>query len=529
MPDRYPTEVGRRVNGPRHAASSHRTSTGARGVHGVSSGLRRHWLFAVVLFLAIVMRVIVTLAYRPVLMFPDSIDYLARAHDLTPMAWHPLGYPFFLWLLRPIGDITAVAVSQHLLVLADGVLLYVLLLRFGIKRWLAALGVAPLLLDAFQLNAEQWVLSEAWFESLVAVGLLALLWSSKPRLWQCAVAGIFFSAASITRFDGAILLLPALAYLLLRRVGILRIATLVLAVVLPIAAYAGWYDSVNGQLTVSSDSGLFLYGRISQIAECKGLSLPSYERPLCPSQPPVDRPPGNWYVSNLSSPARLLKPHDGRSTDSILTDFDLTIIEHQPLDLANHAFDDYVRQFQPTHQVPRSLGEPNTFFQVGYPSVGVMLVSHAAAASAIETYFGGPSLSANRGLDELLRDYQKVVYTWGPLLAVCQVLGLLAIVGVGRSRSSGRRAECLVLWLSGILVFFFSVASFEFSFRYLLPTLFLIPPAGVLAVAMIWPRFRSERWSMRGTTEPTMQPELAFTPDASDSEPSPRNAQPVDA
>lgn len=514
------------MSAPRHALASQRSSSGVGVVRGAWSVVRRHWLFAVFLLVALVLRIIVTLAYRPALMFPDSIDYLARANDLTPMAWHPLGYPLFLRLLRPIGDITAVAATQHLLVLVDGVLVYVLLLRFGLKRWLAALGVAPLLFDAFQLNAEQWVLSEAWFETLMAAGLVVLLWNAKPRLWQCGVAGLLLAAAAVTRFDGAIILLPALAYLLLRRAGVLRIVTLILAVGLPIVAYAGWYDSVNGQLTVSADSGLFLYGRVSQIAECKGLTLPSYERPLCPSKPPVDRPPGNWYVSDLSSPARTLKPHDGKSVNSILMNFDLTIIEHQPLDLANHAIDDYIRQFQPTHTVPASLAEPNTFFQIGYPTPPVMGITHSDATSAIKLYFGGPPLSANIGLDRFLRDYQKVVYTWGPLLAVAQILGLLAVVGVGKARSSGRRAECLVLWSSGILLFFFTVASFEFSFRYLLPTLFLIPPGAVLAIAMIWPRFRSSTWPRRGATE---QPELAPVADVPHDEVLVREPQPVDA
>jgi hypothetical protein len=517
------------VSSPRHALSSHRTTTGASVAHSVSSGLRRHWLFAVFLVVAVLLRIIVTLAYRPVLMFPDSIDYLARANDLTPMAWHPLGYPFFLRLLRPIGNITAVAVAQHLLVLLDGVLLYALLLRFGLKPWLAALGVAPLLLDAFQLNAEQWVLSEAFLESMLTIGFVILLWNSTPKLWQCAVAGALIALTAITRFDGAILLLPAMAYVLLRRAGLLRIVTLVLAVVLPIVAYAGWYDAVNGQFTVSADSGLFLYGRISQIAECKGLSLPSYERPLCPSKPPVDRPPANWYVSDLSSPARTLTPHDGHSVDSILTSFDLTIIEHQPLDLINHALDDYVRQFQPTHHVPSSLAEPNTFFQIGYPSVGVMLIPRSEAASAIKTYFGGPAFGANIGLDRFLRGYQTVVYTWGPLLAVSQVLGLLAVMGIGKARTSGRRAECFVLWSSGILIFLFAVASFEFSFRYLLPSLFLVPPAAVLAVAMIWPRFRSSTWSMRGSTAPVQQLASSQVVDLPEGESPARDIQPVDA
>jgi hypothetical protein len=409
------------------------------------------------------------------------------------------------------------------------VLLYSLLVHLGVKQWLSALGTAPLLFDAFQLNAEQWVLSEALFETLLTIGLVILLWNAKPKLWQCAVAGLLLAMAAITRFDGAILLLPALAYVLLRRVGLLRIVTLGLAVVLPIVAYAGWYDAVNGQFSVSGLSSVFLYGRISQIAQCRGLSLPSYERPLCPRQPPGVRPPANWYVSSPSSPARTMRAHDGHSPNSIIMSFDLTIIEHQPFDLANHVFDDFLRQYKPTHQIEASLAEPNTFFQIGYPSANVKLVSNSNATTVIKAYFGGPPLSANLGLDRFLRGYQKVVFTWGPLLAVTEVLGLLAVLGIGKARSSGRRAECLVLWGSGILVFFFSVASFEFSFRYLLPTIFVVPPASVLALAMIWPRFRANTWSRRGAIEFPQQPETQSVPDLPVGKPSPPSRQPVDA
>ena len=284
------------MSSPRHASTSNMTTTGASIAHRVSLGLRRHWLFAVILIVAIVLRIIVTLAYRPVLMFPDSVDYLARANDLTPMAWHPLGYPFFLRLLRPIGNIASVAVAQHLLVLLNGALLYALLIRFGLKPWLAALGVTPLLLDAFQLDAEQWVLSEAFFESMLTIGFVILLWNATPKLWQCAVAGVLIASTAITRFDGAIFLLPAMAYVLLRRAGILRIVTLVLATVLPIISYAGWYDAVNGQFTVSADSGLFLYGRISKLQSARVfLFRPTRGRSARASHQWIDRLPIGTY------------------------------------------------------------------------------------------------------------------------------------------------------------------------------------------------------------------------------------------
>ena len=40
-----------------------------------------------------------------------------------------------------------------------------------------------------------------------------------------------------------------------------------------------------------------------------------------------------------------------------------------------------------------------------------------------------------------------------------------------------------MLWSSGILLFFLDGGPFEFSFHYLLPTLFLTPPGAVLTLA----------------------------------------------
>ncbi|HMD46595.1 MAG TPA: phospholipid carrier-dependent glycosyltransferase [Acidimicrobiales bacterium] len=481
----------------RHAA---RSSPGplARGL----AQARRHWVMLVLLGLAALLRVIVVLAYRPALLFPDSVDYLDRAKDLTPSSWHPLGYPLLLRVLHVIPDLTVVPVVQHLLVLATAVLLYALLLRLGLRPWLAALGTLPVLFDAFQVIIEQYVLSEAWFEFLITAAVVVVLWRRVPRWWHCVVAGLLVGAAALVRFDGIIMIVPILVYVLIRRAGLLRAGALVLAVVLPVVAYAGWYDSVNGQFTVSGLSGVFLYGRVANFAECRGLTLPRYERPLCPRQPPVDRPPTNWFVSNLSSPARTLTSHAGRSPNSILNGFDLTIIEHQPLDYANHVLDDYFRQFLPGHPEPKGESEAESYFAVGYPGAAVTDLTKAEAAGVIAADFGGPRPSANAGLDRFLRRYQQVVYTPGPLFGALLLLGMAALAGAGRARTSRRRAECLTLLLSSILPFLFAVGTSQFGYRYQLPCLFFVGPLAVLSLAMIWPRLRSDRWEGRDKSGP---------------------------
>ena len=48
--------------------------------------------------------------------------------------------------------------------------LYALMLRRGVARWLAAVAVAPVLLDAYQLQNEQLVMPGTWFEVAGVVG-----------------------------------------------------------------------------------------------------------------------------------------------------------------------------------------------------------------------------------------------------------------------------------------------------------------------------------------------------------------------
>ena len=101
-------------------------------------------MFLVLVALGVAVRVVSVLAYRPALFYPDSGDYLGQAADLETTDWHPPGYALLLVLLRPLHDVSAIPVANHVLVVGASVCLYAVLVRLGVTRWLAAVGCAPL-------------------------------------------------------------------------------------------------------------------------------------------------------------------------------------------------------------------------------------------------------------------------------------------------------------------------------------------------------------------------------------------------
>src|ERR1039457_2383903 len=149
------------------------------GLRGTSLGalLRRHWLLAVLLAAGLVLRVLAQVAYRPALLYIDSIKYLYIANGADPV-----GYRVLLKPLLVIGNLDLVAAVQHLLGLGMAVALYLLMRRRSVPRWLAALATAPILLDGYQLQNEQTIMPDTLFEALIVTGLVILLWQPKPRL-----------------------------------------------------------------------------------------------------------------------------------------------------------------------------------------------------------------------------------------------------------------------------------------------------------------------------------------------------------
>src|SRR5205823_4637152 len=119
-------------------------------------------------------------------------------------------------------------------------------------------------------------------------------------------------------------------------------------------------------------------------------------------------------------------------------------------------------------------------------------------------YSGGPP-TVNTGPAGLLRTYQlSGGYTQGPLLALGGVVGLLGGFGLtrrGRGPSGIRSATMLAATMALAILSFSAV--FEFSWRYQLPGLVLLPLAGILGVTTwLGPLRRPEPAVRRGVLAP---------------------------
>ncbi|MGH3341311.1 MAG: hypothetical protein ACRDPK_00195, partial [Carbonactinosporaceae bacterium] len=143
--------------------------------------ISRHGLFLTLLCLGLVLRAVVQVAYQPAILYIDSYLYLFNNEALDPSMLRPIGYNALLlrWVL-PLHDLAYVALLQHLLGLGMAVLIYLLLLRRDVPRWLAALAAAPVLLDGYQLQIEHNVMSDVLFQALVLGGLALLAWRREP-------------------------------------------------------------------------------------------------------------------------------------------------------------------------------------------------------------------------------------------------------------------------------------------------------------------------------------------------------------
>ena len=93
--------------------------------HRMIPGLGRHWLISALLLAGLVLRLLSLIAYRPALLYIDTLKYLYNAWPGTD----PLGYKGVLKAILLVGNLETVAAIQHLVGLAMGVAIYALLPR----------------------------------------------------------------------------------------------------------------------------------------------------------------------------------------------------------------------------------------------------------------------------------------------------------------------------------------------------------------------------------------------------------------
>lgn len=498
-------------NGGVTSASADRRADRARGDQKAQSGqavsryaamtsiLRRHWLAAALLAAGLVLRVLAQFAYRPALFYIDSVKYLYDSAGNDPE-----GYKLPLRAIIAVSNLDVVVAVQHLLGLAMAVVIYILLLRRGAPRWLAALAIAPILLDAYQLQDEQAIMPGTWFEALIVAGIAILLWKPDVTWRRVMLAGLVLGASATVAQVGEALI-PAAAIFVLAaggrwRQAVGKAAVLCVACAVPILAYCTGSYLITGNFFLSHSGVTSFYGRTAAAADCATIRLPPAERELCPN--PAQQIRGNdWLEYGTYAPVQhYYRTLPRGEVNSLVTNFSDNVVRQQPLRVLGA----YLRDVLKVYAVDRVSipGDPPVSrwqFQTSFPYFS----SHATPAivKASVDRFGGGLPAVWRPVASFLRSYQlDGGYTPGPLLLFCTVTGAVGSVFALRRRLArspavrGPALACLLFFASAVSLTLVADL-FVFSWRYQLPGLVTLVPAGALGISVIMSSIRAQRAS----------------------------------
>jgi hypothetical protein len=441
--------------------------------------LRSHRPFLIALSLGALLRVLVQVAFPPAFIYSDGPMYLRLVDAMRPSPDRPVGYGVLLrvvsWATR---DVWAVAVTQHVLGLLTAVVVYALLRRRGVSAGVATVATLPVLFDGMELVLEHSVLSDVLFDLVVLLGVAVLGWSRHPRVWSAAVAGALFGAAALIRVVGEPVVVAAVVFCLVAagtlRARVVTAVVLCVAFLVPVTAYASWYHREHGVWSLSQ-SGKALYMRTTSFVDCSRLSLPSYERTLCPGDPLGQRQDPTYYGWHDPTTVRSLHPPAGVSRDDAMRDFALRAIRAQPWAYVRTAARDFAMTFSPVR------GD-----YYGYDTAYKWSFAHYVDYQP--TPYTGPAYASHGGeqptslhpLADVLSGYGRVVYVRGPLVLAMLLTALAGLVTRRPRAAAGTRPLvflCTALAMGLVLV---PDLTAEFTWRYQVPELVLLPVAAAL-------------------------------------------------
>ena len=481
-----------------------------------AAALRAHWAAVVLLAAGTMLRGLAVAAYHPALLYPDTLKYLAGA---WPGA-DPMGYAVILRVILAAGDLGTVVVVQHLAGLAIGLVIYLVVLRAAGSRLLAAVAMAPVLLDAYQVQIEQMIMPDVWFEVAVVAGLAVLAWTTAPSWRRIAAAGLLLGGSAVVRQIGEALLLPALLYVVVLDVVVLAggwrrvlrgVAALSAAFALPVLAYCGIAYLRTGYFRLSEQGSIA--GRAAAAADCATLRLPADLRPFCPSARQQRYGP-DWLTHSSRSPLKRAPVPPGRTRGELISAFDSAVEQQQPARIIGAVLRDSLLVFAPVKTgVPGTTPIGRWQFQVRYPRFrpevstgpgGRIELGVQKSATAPFRHLGLPAgdggpARVDHQIAALLRWYQlSGGYTPGPVLALFTLAGLagavIVMLGPLLTRAGTARARPGILPAAAASLLFLLAGGsallvsdlFEFSWRYQLPALITLPAAGALGARALW-------------------------------------------
>jgi hypothetical protein len=509
-------------------------------------------LFSSALVVGALLRLDAMLGYPGALWFSgDSYVYVGTALRPQPDLSKAVGYSFFLRLLLPFHSFTLVTGVQHLMGLLVAVMIYVLLRRNGVSKTWSAIATLPQLLDGYIIEDEHLIMAESLFTFLLMIATLLLLWRPRSSWWTALVAGLLVGAAAMVRTEGEVMLAVLPLWLLLRGWAWKTLRGWAVAIVftagmlVPVGAYVSWFHEHTGHYNTTLSEGFSLWGRVSSFANCAVIKPTGAEAKVCPAQPIADRdPPGDYiwhapYVhADMDAICTVTVTGGKRSRecgpvtpagDKVLTDFTIDALKAQPLDYIKTVVKDTLLSFgfpriaypdagttyyydfhfqyvgsDAATGKPVSLLPPKTV-----PWIPPMDVKDSAYNDWLNYGHQAPG-AVHKALAAPIAIYQRVVFTWGPLLAVIFLVGLGGLFSLtARRRDAGPlsarhpvRALCSVRWRSvrlhwaprgrsmlpwvtAVALLVAPTAVADFDYRYLIP---VIPFAAMAAGLSFAPR-----------------------------------------
>ena len=478
-----------------------------------------HKLFTGALAVGAFLRLLVMLGYPGALWFAgDSYVYVGAALRPQPNLSKATGYSFFLRLLLPFHSFTLVTGLQHLMGLLIAVMIYVLLRRNGVSKTWLAVATLPQLLDGYIIEDEHLIMAETLFTFLFMVATLLLLWRPRPAWWTAAVAGLLVGAAAVVRTEGVVMLAVIPLFLLLRGWSWKTLRGWAVAVLfavgalIPVGAYASWFHQRNGHYDMTLLTGYYTWGRVSSFANCDIIKPTGQQALVCPTQPIDDRtPPGNyiWHAPYVHKDINPIGGPVSYKGNQLLTSFAIHAVEAQPLA--------YVKT------VVKGVGLSFGFPRIAYPGAGTtyyysfhlhFVGTEGATGKPVSLLppkthsWISPLTPADSAYNDWLNYghqapgvvrkifaapiavYQRVVFTYGPLLAVIFLLGLGGVVSVtARRRGDGARSvlsvqtlrsvrlhwsprgTSMLPWITAVALLVAPIAVADFDYRYLIPVI----------------------------------------------------------
>jgi Dolichyl-phosphate-mannose-protein mannosyltransferase len=497
--------------------------------------VREHKLFSTALAVGAVLRLFAVLGYPGALWFAgDSYVYVGAALRPQPNLSKSTGYSLFLRALLPFHSFTLVTVIQHLMGLAVAVMIYVLLRRNGVSKLWSTVASLPVLLDGYMIEDEHLIMAESLFTFLLMVAMLMLLWRREVKWWTALLAGLLVGYAVDVRTEGAVVLVLFPLYLLIRGWRTLRgwLAVVLMAIgcLIPVGAYANWFHSRTGHYGMTMSTGFYVWGRVSSFADCARIKPTGKEAVVCPTEPLSKRtPPGNfiWHAppfhgtnnNPIGSPVT-------SANNTLLTNFAIHAVEAQPLD--------YVKTVVKNTML--SFGFP----RIAYPGAGTVYyynfhLHYKTVLPPKNHEWIGPDIPANSAYADWLKYghqapgrvikifaapillYQRLVFTYGPLLALIFLVGLGGVIRVRRRgwelRSFRltweRRGTSMLPWITAVALLITPIAIADFDYRYLLPVLPFACAAAGLAFAPPVRRAAPDQPSPAGHLETTVPDSVA--------------------